>query len=183
MKKRASTFFYLLLAGLFAVPVVETQARSPLDTVGRRAGGLEQQRFEKRSWQGSQSSSIMDKRFPLQQWDKHFSSVGSKRAPISMSEGRDKAIFQTKTLPRKETTLEMSRLNQRMSDLHKRAGIEMSDQAQVVIDQQNYASILRDPVQFKDMAEKLSLRDVNRYQFRRNRPDGDMPVQRAGGGQ
>lgn len=29
---------------------------------------------------------------------------------------------------------------------------------------------------FEEMAEKMDLKSINRYQFRSNRPEGDIPV-------
>jgi hypothetical protein len=148
--------------------------------ITRRANIVEDKRVEKRMWNKTESNSMMDKRFPMEQWDTHFSSVGSKRAPIEMKEGKDKAIFKTNTVERKEFATEMSRWNDRMADLHKDAGIEMDDRAQIVADRQLYAEMMQDAERFSEMRETLSLRDINRYQFRRNRPDGDIPVERAG---
>lgn len=125
----------------------------------------------------------MEKRFPLKEWGKHFSPVGSKRAPIAVKGQGDRAIFETKRIDRKEINFEMARWNERMADLHEKAGIEMSDQAELVANQRMYSAMLGDAQQFSKMGEELSLRDINRYQFRRNRSDGELPVQRAGAGE
>ena len=163
-----------------ALPALEANTRSPLGLSGRRADGIENQRFDKKLWQPSQSSSLTDKRFPLKEWDKHFSPLGGKRAPIPVEVQEDRAIFETKRIDRKEINFDMARWNERMADLHEKAGIEMGDEAALVADQRRYAAFVGDTQQFSEMGEELSLRDINRFQFRRNRSDGEVPVQRAG---
>ena len=147
---------------------------------GKRATSLEGQRFKKKPWAKPQTNLMMNKTFPIEQWDKHFSSLGSKRAPISLSEDKDKQMFKTKTLDQKRVSYEMSRWNEKLSDLHKKAGIKMDDKARLVADQKLYYMMLQDSQQYSSMAEQLSLRELNRYQFRRNRSDGDIPVEKAG---
>ena len=59
----------------------------------------------------------------------------------------------------------------------------MDDRAQLVADRQLYNMMLQDTERFRDMGDELSLRDLNRYQFRRNRTDAEIPVEQAGSGQ
>ena len=148
----------------------------------RRANKVEDKRVDKRMWAQPGSNPMMNKRFPIEQWDKHFSSMGSQRAPITLQEGKKKEIFQTKTLDRRAVNFDMSRWNEKMADLHRRAGIEMDDRAQLVADRQLYNMMLQDTERFRDMGDELSLRDLNRYQFRRNRSDDGIPVEKAGSG-
>jgi hypothetical protein len=151
--------------------------------MGKRASSVEGQRVEKKIWVQSQTKIMMKKTFPIEQWDKHFSSIGSKRAPISLTEDKDKQLFKTKILDQKMVRFEMSQWNEQLSDLHKKAGIEMDDKARLVVDQKLYYMMLQDSQKYSDMAEDLSLRELNRYQFRRNRSDGDIPVEKAGSSQ
>jgi hypothetical protein len=149
---------------------------------GKRATSLEGQRFEKKPWAKPQTNLLMNKTFPIEQWDKHFSSLGSKRAPISLSNDKDKnkQIFKTKTLDQKRVSYELSRWNEKLSDLHKKAGIKMDDEARLVADQKLYYMMLQESQEYSSMAEQLSLRELNRYQFRRNHSDSDIPVEKAG---
>jgi hypothetical protein len=151
--------------------------------MGKRASSVEGQRVEKKIWVQSQTKIMMNKTFPIEQWDKHFSSIGSKRAPISLAEDKDKQLFKTKILDQKMVRFEMSHWNEQLSDLHKKAGIEMDDKARLVVDQKLYYMMLQDSQKYSDMAEDLSLRELNRYQFRRNRSDSDIPVEKAGSSQ
>jgi hypothetical protein len=59
----------------------------------------------------------------------------------------------------------------------------MDDKARLVVDQKLYYMMLQDSQKYSDMAEDLSLRELNRYQFRRNRSDSDIPVEKAGSSQ
>ena len=151
--------------------------------MGKRASSVEGQRVEKKIWVQSQTKIMMNKTFPIEQWDKHFSSIGSKRAPISLAEDKDKQLFKTKILDQKMVRFEMSQWNEQLSDLHKKAGIKMDDKARLVVDQKLYYMMLQDSQKYRDMAEDLSLRELNRYQFRRNRSDSDIPVEKAGSSQ
>ena len=147
---------------------------------GKRAISLEGQRVEKKIWFQPQTNNLTNKTFPIEQWDKHFSSLGSKRAPISLTEYKDKQVFSTKMLKQEMVRFEMSQWNEQLSDLHKKAGIEMDDKVRLIADQKLYYAMLQDSKKYSDMVDELSLRELNRYQFRRNRSDGDIPVEKAG---
>lgn len=162
----------LLNAGIFG-----------LDFVGRKADRVEDKRVEKKLWSKPESSTLTDKSFPIKEWDKHFSGLGSKRAPITMSEKGEKERFKVKMLDRKTVDFEMSRWNERMADLHKRAEIQMDDKARIASDHQLYRAMMQDAKEFRDMGETLSLRDINRYQFRRNRSSDEVSTQKAGAGE
>lgn len=154
-----------------------------LDSVGSRADRIENKRFSKKLWSRPEESSLQNKRFPIKQWDKHFSPIGGQRAPISMGETREKKLFESKVLPRKEVPLELSRWNQTMAELHQRAGIQMDDRSRLAGDHKLYRRMMQEARFYKDTGEVLSLKDINRYQFRRNRPDGEIPSKAAGSGQ
>lgn len=149
------------------------------------ADRIQGQRFDKKLWGQSGSRTLSKKSFPLKHWDKHFSSVGSKRAPIELADGKEKQMFKTKTVSfqNKEMQFEMSRWNEKMQELHKSAGIKMDDKAQLVSDQRLYSMMTKDSKSFRDMAEEVTLRDLNRYQFRRNRSSDGIPVEKAGSGE
>ena len=148
--------------------------------VNRRANTVEEKRFTKHMWSQSETSSLLNKRFPFDHWNKHFSSLGIKRAPIELTESRNKIEFNTKLIDREEFDYDMSLWNQKMIDLHINAGINLDDRAQLVVNQKLYHMLLQDRKKFGDLGKEVSLRDLNRYQFRRNRPDGDIPVNKAG---
>jgi hypothetical protein len=155
---------------------------NPLDLgfVGKKADRVEKKKFEKKPWGKPESSRLMDKTFPIKEWNKHFSSLGSKRAPITLSERDAKKRFEVEVLDRKTVDFEMSEWNDRMADLHERAGIQLDDKAQLTADRQLYSKMMQDAPHYREMKEELSLRDLNRFQFRRNRTDDGVPVKKAG---
>ena len=155
----------------------ETSSKS---LANRRANTVEEKRFTKQMWSQSETSSLLNKRFSFDHWNKHFSSLGNKRAPIELTESKDKIEFNTRLIDREEFDYDMSEWNQKMIDLHLNAGIDLDDRAQLVVNQKLYQMLLQDRKKFGDLGKKVSLRDLNRYQFRRNRSDGDIPVNKAG---
>lgn len=167
------SFFLTFLPYLGA----ETSTQS---LVNRRANTVEEKRFTKHMWSQSETSSLLNKRFPFDHWNKHFSSLGIKRAPIELTESRDKIVLNTKLIDREKLDYNISRWNQKMIDLHLDAGINLDDRAQLVTNQKLYQMLLQDRKKFGDLGNEVSLRDLNRYQFRRNRSDGDIPVNKAG---
>ena len=179
MKIRLPLLVYCALPIFMMVSFLEANPNK-VSFVGKRATSVEGQRFEKKLWAQPQTNSLMSKTFPIEQWDKHFSSLGSKRAPISLTEDKDKQLFKTRMLKQKMVRFEMSQWNEQLSDLHKKAGIEMDDKARLIADQKLYYMMLQDSKKYSDMADELSLRELNRYQFRRNRSDSDIPVEKAG---
>ena len=75
----------------------------------------------------------------------------------------------------------MASIDQNLEDLYREAGIDLSEQARLVENRRLYQSVLQDTKQtFEALKEELSLRDINRFQFRRNRTDDGVPVQAAG---
>lgn len=154
-----------------------------LDFVGRKADGVEDRRVEKKLWTRPEGSSLMQKSFPIKEWNKHFSGLGSKRAPIAMSEKGKKDRYKVDVLDRKTTKFEMSRWNERMADLHKRAKVQMDERAQIAADHELYSRMMQDAREYRDLADKLTLRDINRYQFRRNHASDEVPTQKAGDGE
>lgn len=137
-------------------------------------------RFEKREWTGGGAARLSDKRFRIEEWDKHYSSVGTKRAPITMKEGEEKKMFRSSTKRFPEKNYEMSRWNQELADLHERARIQTDERAMKIAERRAYEAAVQDAEPYAETGAELSLRDINRYQFRRNRPEGEVPVQQAG---
>jgi hypothetical protein len=75
----------------------------------------------------------------------------------------------------------MANIDQNLEDLYRDAGLELTKQARLVKNRQLYQMSLEDGKQpFEAPKEELSLRDINRFQFRRNRTDDGVPVQAAG---
>jgi hypothetical protein len=155
--------------------------RTLSDLVGRKADRVQDKKVEKKLWSKPGKSRLQDKTFPIKEWNKHFSSLGSKRAPITLSEKDKKKRFEAEILDFDEVSFEMSEWNERMADLHKRARIQMDDKARLTADRRLYDKMmLGEAKHYTEIAEELSLRDLNRFQFRRNRTADGVPVKKAG---
>lgn len=177
---------YLISALLWGAAVGALPASMPTGVGGlsKQQQEISQKRVEHKTWGGNEQSDLMSKTFPMQSWGKHFSSLGSKRAPISTDNARDKKMFKTQRKEYSVKSYELSDWNARIAELHEKAGISTDDRARKIADQQMYQMAHQGTVQrFNEMREELSLRDINRYQFRHNRPDGDVPVQTAASGE
>jgi len=182
-----SLHFHSLLSGLILAGFCAglSASANPLKLFSQGADRVQEKRYEKTFWNRSERTHLTSKRFAIEEWGKHYSPLGSKRAPISISEQKDKQIFRSEILERKtfSSGLELSRWNERMSDLHKQAGIQMSDEAHLSANQNLYNLTLKENRKYDELAEELSLRDINRFQFRRNHSSGQVPVAKVGMGQ
>lgn len=180
--------FFCLISLSLAVPLVEAkpkvQSQSRVSFAGKKATSLQGKRVTPQRWSGSENqSSLLNKRFPMQNWDHHFSSLGSKRSGIEVT-GKEKEIFETKlkTYPKKE--MELSRWNDKMKDLHKDAQlVEDAQPLKKAADEQMYTMMLQDRSTYEDLGAELSLRDLNKFQFRRNRSAGEVPIQAVAEGE
>jgi hypothetical protein len=180
-KRRRLKIWFLLPVLLAPIWSASADSRT-VDFAGRKAEHLESKRVEKQVWSQPERSAFQNKTFPIKAWDKHFSTLGRKRASISVDEKQAKKRFEAKVLDRKTVPLEISRWNERMADLYKRAGIQMDDQARIAADRKLYSMMMQETRPYAELAEELSLRDINHFQFRRNRPEGEIPSQPAGSG-
>lgn len=175
-----TALFFFIVSGFLATLINLDANTGTSSLVNRRANTVEEKRFSKHMWSQPKTNFLTNKRFAFEHWNKHFSSLGSKRAPIKLTEKREKIEFTTNLIDREEVNYDMSRWNQRMADLHQNAGIHMDDRAQLVVNSKLYHMLLQDRKKFGDLGKEVSLRDINRYQFRRNRSDEDIPVNKAG---
>ena len=175
-----TALFFFIVSGFLATLINLDANTGTSSLVNRRANTVEEKRFSKHMWSQPKTNFLTNKRFAFEHWNKHFSSLGSKRAPIKLTEKREKIEFTTNLIDREEVNYDMSRWNQRMADLHQNAGIQMDDRAQLVVNSKLYHMLLQDRKKFGDLGKEVSLRDINRYQFRRNRSDEDIPVNKAG---
>ena len=65
-------------------------------------------------------------------------------------------------------------MEQYLAKIHKDAGINLSQESQILDDKQSYNLVLQNMGYFEEMAEKMDLKSINRYQFRSNRPEGEI---------
>ena len=173
--------FLLFIALVFtAVNVGVCGETSVLDAYEKQASKVSQKRFEQKSWSHNQQSDLMDKSFPFQKWDSHYSSLGSKRAGISTSDSKEKERFKTKVVEFKTKEMDLSRWDGRMAELERQAQISTDQTSKRIQDKRLYQAVMQQSDNFAETGETLSLRDINRFQFRQNRSDSPVPVQEAG---
>ena len=67
-----------------------------------------------------------------------------------------------------------------LANLESRAQISTDSTALLIQDKRVYEMMLQRAENYKDTGEVLSLRDINRFQFRKNRPAGSVPNTQAG---
>ena len=173
-------FFITVSLTLLGTVVASGQANSTVQNLSKQNSSLTNERMTRTIWNADKNTSFTDKSFPMTSWDKHFSSMGSKRAAIDVKDTSKRKIFETNTKEFDVKEFDMAAWNQKLSDLHKKAQISTDDRARKIADRQLYGMMLQDTRQFADMAEELSLRDLNKYQFRRNRSADQIPVSKVG---
>lgn len=148
------------------------QSLEVTENLTKQVKKVSEKRYERSTWLGgSQRSSLQSKRFAMKNYDKHFSSLGRKRAAIDLKEKREKKRFRAPDVQVYEKrAVEFSDWNEKMAKLQQQARISTDVSAQSVLDRKRYQMILQDtPKAYADLAEELSMRDVNRFAFRRNR--------------
>ena len=109
-------------------------------------------------------------------WDKHFSPLGQKKVFSDKSNSSFDQLWDKKIQQYKNMDIEESSWNQYLAKIHEDAGINLSQESQILDDKQSYNLVLQNMGYFEEMAEKMDLESINRYQFRSNRPEGEIPV-------
>jgi hypothetical protein len=179
---RFSSIFFLILA--FALTgACLSGATTVLDSYQKQATDVSDTRVKPRMWSNDKRPNLMQKKFPFKKWNAHFSSLGSKRAPIALTEKREKKRFKSKIMEFPTIAVEISEWDGRFAKLQRQAQISTDDSARKIADKQLYNMALQDTRKYEEMGATLSLREINRYQFRHNRSDAAVPVRKAGAGQ
>ena len=117
-----------------------------------------------------------NKTIRLETWDKHFSPLGQKKVFSDKSNSSFDQLWDKEIQEYKNMDIEESSWNQHLAKIHKDAGINLSQESQILDDKQSYNLVLQNMGYFEEMAEKMDLKSINRYQFRSNRPEGEIPV-------
>lgn len=125
--------------------------------------------------------SSYSKRISVSEWPSRYSSFGNRRFPLQDSEDLGSRRFPTNQLQIK-TPLNDSRApayweRVSQSDL----GENAQAVASIEFRDAYYAELTKRMDNWMEKVNNMSLRDVNRYQFRKNRPsEPGFPVQKAG---
>lgn len=179
---RAPFIFFITLAFVMTGAYLRGEITTGIDTYGQQETNLSQKRFKQKFWSNNQQSDLMQKSFPFKQWDSHYSSLGSKRSNISLSETKEKKRFEAEMVEFSTKEMDLLRWNGRMADLERQALISTDKTARKIEEKRIYDMVTQNSKHFAESGETLSLRDINRFQFRQNRSDDAVPVRKAGGG-
>ena len=151
----------------------------------KRVGGFDgkMSTLNGRSSNFNRMNPYSSKRISIEEWPAHFSPFGGKRFPMGNvnlwgSERVPSTRIEIKTLLNDQIADESSEraTNQNLS--------KKTPAANAVEFRDAYYARLNERVDdWMNKVNNMSLRDINRYQFRRDRPNKPgFPVQRAGGG-
>lgn len=116
------------------------------------------------------------KKIHLESWDKHFSKLGQKKIFSDKSNKNWEKKWDKDIQKMEKIELEESSWSQHLAKIRKDADINLATDAQILRNKVSYNLVLQNMGYFEDMAETMDLRSINRYQFRSNRPEGEVPV-------
>lgn len=170
----------------FLVPLLGCNlvlAQQKANDFTKRLGFLEgkQSRLSGRFFSSPRLSEAYSKRIKIQEWPKHFSPFGGKRYTTNDIQG-----LITKRVPLKQVERADAVIPGRVLGEEKRAPrLNYEDRytstATVEFRDAYYAKLNQRMDEWMEKVNNLSLRDVNRFQFRKGRSaEPGFPVQRAG---
>jgi hypothetical protein len=180
-KSRISFAFFLLSSSL----VLQVPGQQKANDFTKRLGSLDgkMSSFSGRSSKLNRLSPSSALRITVDEWPSHFSPFGGKRFPMG-----NVKILGKERIPSSNIEIKTP-LNDRIAgesfERVKNQNLLKRDQAVHSIEFRDaYYAQLNDRVdEWMDKVNNMSLRDINRYQFRRDRPkEPGFPVQRAGAG-
>jgi len=122
------------------------------------------------------------KRISLSEWPSHYSPFGGRRYPMGSAKVRGNERVAT-TKIEIDTPIQLNRARENSARLDSGNINNLAPAASSVEFRDAYYSQLNDRVdEWMEKVNNMSLRDINRYQFRRGRSnEPGFPVQRAGG--
>lgn len=167
--KRIALVLLAFLAGSAALPGQTPEAKSKL---GKQVSSVAEKRFERSTWRGGKQRSPLGKKsFHMKEYNKHYSSLGSRKASSDFHKKVDRKAYDSPgVVTHKRVSRKMSGWSRRLSDVSKPSRIETGQEADLLRERRFYQAILQDtPQAYADLAEKLSMKEINRFAFRRNR--------------
>jgi len=179
---------HLLVTLLLCAAIGDASAQIRQRSYERRSAEFSTSREDTASrLQQKRSAFSQEKRFEAdvveyQQWDKSFSRLGQKQAPKDFQQAEpasDRKRFRSPGRVDYPTT-EFGRAGMDGQAANLRNIDQLKEMA--LVQKYRDANVVQvgDQSQlFSELAEEADLQQINRYQFRQNRPDG-IPVQRAG---
>ena len=161
----------------------ETSAVKPVvESYQQHEQELSQKRFKQEKWSGGQQSDLTGKTIQFKHWNKNYSSLGSKKWDYPIEKARNKKRFEAGTVDffKKNKEIKLSDWQGYLANLETKAQISTDTTARIIQDKRMYEMMLQQAENYKDTGETLSLREINRFQFRKNRSDSDVPVTKVG---
>ena len=76
--------------------------------------------------------------------------------------------------------MDISKWNGRLAKLEDKAQISTDKTSKQIEDKRMYETMMQTSKNYSETGETLSLRDINRFQFRQNRSNASVPVSEAG---
>jgi len=116
----------------------------------------------------------------LKEWNKTFSPLGQRRAPFDVNDSFNSKMIEPEIQEFSLKDREISIMDGRQA--HIESWGRMWDRKEVGKYANAPVASMDHGPRIEDMGNEPSLRDINRFQFRENRADGPIPVQRAGSG-
>ena len=178
---KMSRISYHLFFTLFFVCISWGQQKS--NDFTKRVGVFDGKinRLSGKSFINSRLNTKLNNRIRIEEWPTKYSPFGGKRFVAKNNEGLIKKRIQTKILPANFPVQERrSRMgNDRVmeSDLTRHTSAASSVQFRDAV----YAQLDKRVDDWMNNVNRVSLREINRYQFRKGRPsDPGFPVQQAG---
>lgn len=135
--------------------------------------------FEKKSGSRAFDKKFSRKEIRLETWDKHFSNIGQRKIYSDKSNAHFDRKWDKNLQPMKNIEMEASNWSQHLAKIREDAGINLSQESQILDNKQTYNLVLQNMGYFEEMAETMDLKSINRYQFRSNRPEGEIPVDKV----
>ena len=178
-KSRISFIIYLLVFSPSCLVIAQQKANDFTKRVGAFDGKMSSMTSRTSTFNRFSPSSA--RRFKVEDWPSHFSPFGGKRFPM----GSAKVIGSERVpAPRIEVRTPLNdRIAQESYSRATNGNLGKSAPASNSVEYKDaYHASLDDRVnQWMEKVNNMSLRDINRYQFRKDRPSKPgFPVQRAG---
>lgn len=143
------------------------------------ATSISKKRLSLQLW-GGQHTTFKRKTFPITEWSQHYSSFGRPKSLISTKQTLKKKSYESNKLSFAINEKKLAQLSGRLALLKTQARMSTDDRYDAIEDHRVYAMMLQGAQQYGEMREQLSLRELNRFQFRRNRQADGVPVEKAG---
>jgi len=151
-----------------------------LESYKKKETQLSEKRFNQKLWSGKEPSDLTTKTFPFKHWNKHYSSLGTQKWDHTVEKNSDKKRYKTNVLEFSNKDIELSDWQGKLARLESQAQISTDQRVGTIQDKRIYERMLQQAENYNETGELLSLRDINRFQFRKNRPDDEVPVTKAG---